>query len=447
MKINYQDICENIFSEKDFIENSLLGIGVLQDDRIIYVNNTILELFGYSFDEIQEKNFWMRAIHPDDLSKVRKQIESKLKEKKYNTTRYKCRILLRSGDFKWAEVFSKNFYHNDRLAILFTIIEIPEPIPLIEISTSDLAKLSVVEELLINFKINYKIFKPINTQSDFDRKKEYIDDIKKSYEIFEKVINNILDVIVEINSEGIFTFLSSQSYSIFGYHSKGLIGLNAFDFVHPEDLPLVRTKMKEAIIKEEIIYVEYRTCHKDGYYIPVAARGGVYKEQGAIKFIGVIRNITERKKLEEKLLTSKVKCEDLSNDLKERIQEDILKIKELKEKFYHLLETSPYSIILMNFKGSIIECNSETVKLFKYEKDEFIGKYLLELVAFPAKSLSKLEDAYQKLTKGQKLETIEIQCYTKDGSLISVNISSTLVKLHNEILIQLIIHDITEINA
>ncbi|MBA7620622.1 hypothetical protein ES703_27974 [subsurface metagenome] len=205
--------------------------------------------------------------------------------------------------------------------------------------------------------------------------------------------------------------------------------------------------MKEAIIKEEIIYAEYRACHKDGYYIPVVIRGGVYKEQGAIKFIGVIRNITERKKLEEKLLASKVKCEDLSNDLKERIQEDIIKIKELKEKFYHLLETSPYSVILMSYKGNIIECNSATVKLFKYEKYEFIGKNLLEFIAFPTKSLSKLEDAYEKLTKGQKLEPIEIQCYNKDGSLISVKISSSLVRLHNEILIQLIIHDITKINA
>ena len=37
--------------------------------------------------------------------------------------------------------------------------------------------------------------------------------------------------------------------------------------------------------------------------------------------------------------------------------------------------------------------------------------------------------------------------FNKDGSLISVKISSSLVRLHNEILIQLIIHDITKINA
>ena len=70
MIISYQDICKNIFSEKEFIENSLLGIGVLQDDKIIYANNTVLKHFGYSFDEIQEKYFWIKVIHPNDLSIV-----------------------------------------------------------------------------------------------------------------------------------------------------------------------------------------------------------------------------------------------------------------------------------------------------------------------------------------------------------------------------------------
>ncbi len=444
MIISYQDICKNIFSEKEFIDNSLLGIGVLQDNRIIYMNNTILKQFGYSLDEFQEKDFWMKIIHPDDLSIVKKKIETKLKEKKYNTTRYKCRILLKSGEIIWIEVFSKNCYHNDRLAILFTIIEIPKPTPLIELSTDDSAKLSVVKEILNSFKVPYRVFRPKDSQRDKGRRKEYIDEIKKSYERFERVINNILDVTVEVNSDGTLAFLSPQSFDIFGYHPKELIGLNAFDFVHPEDLPLIRTKMKEAVIKEEILYTEYRAYHKDGYYIPVSTRGGVYKEQGALKFIGVIRNISERKKLEDKLLNLKTKCEDLSNDLKERIHEDIIKLKESKEKFHHLFETSPYSVILMNFKGSIIECNSATVKLFKYEKDEFLGKNLLEFIAFPSKSLSKLEEAYEQLTKGQKLEPIDIQCYTKDGRLIWVKTFSTLVRLHNEILIQLIIHDITE---
>ena len=99
----------------------------------------------------------------------------------------------------------------------------------------------------------------------------------------------------------------------------------------------------------------------------------------------------------------------------------------------------------MSFKGMIIECNSATVDLFNYEKDEFIGKNLLEFISFPSKSLILLENTYKQLIKGQKLNPIEIQCYTKEGKLIEVKVSSSLVKLHNEILIQVIIQDISKV--
>ncbi len=299
MTLNYKEICKNIFSETEFIENSLLGIGVIQDGRIIYANNTVLKHFGYSFDEIQEKNFWMKVIHPNDLPIVKRKIEFKLKEKKYNTTRYKCRILLKSGESKWIEVFSKNFYHINRLANLFTIIEIPEPTPLIEISTTDMAKLNVMEELLKRFKIAYRILKTGDFQKD----------------------------------------------------------------------------------------------------------------------------------LEEKLLKEKIA------------------LKDAEQKFHHLFETSPSSIILLNFKGRIIECNCATENLFNYKKDELIGKKFLEFINFPPNYLSILEDVYEQLTKGEKLLPIEIQCFTKEGRTIWVKLSNTLVRLYNEILIQVIIQDITQIKS
>jgi len=296
MVISYKEICKNVFSEKDFLDNSLLGIGVYQNGRIIYANNTLLNLYGYPFEEVKEKDFWMKAIHHDDLSIVKKKIEVKLKEKKYNTTRYKCRISSKTGKIKWIEVFSKNFYHNDSLAILFTIIEIPKPVPLIELSTYDLAKLSVVEELLKGFNIPYRILKTVD-------------------------------------------------------------------------------------------------LHKD---------------------------------IEQKLIEKKIE------------------LKGYEQKFLHLFETSPYSVLLMNFNGIIVECNSATEKLFKYKTAELIGKNFLEFIVFPSESLIVLENAYKQIIKGQKLEPIEIQCFTKEGRLVWVRSSATLLKLYNEILIQVIIQDITE---
>lgn len=296
MTISYKDICKNIFSETDFVENSLIGIGVLQDDRIIYANNTILKHFGYSLDEIQEKGFWMKVIHPEDMSIVKRKIEFKLQEKKYNTTRYKCRIILKSGESKWIEVFSKNFYHNDRLAILFTIIEIPEPTPLIELPAPDLAKLNIMEELLQRFKIPYRILKTGDFQKD----------------------------------------------------------------------------LEEILIQEKIARTD------------------------------------------------------------------------AEQKFHHLFETSPSSILLLNFKGQIIECNNVAEILINHKKDELIGKSFFEVFNFPEKYLSILEYVYDQLTKGEKMPLIEIQCLTKDGRTIWIKISATLIWLYNEILIQIIIQDMAK---
>ena len=139
-----------------------------------------------------------------------------------------------------------------------------------------------------------------------------------------------------------------------------------------------------------------------------------------------------------------LKTTDLHKDIEQKLFEKKIELKESQQKFHHLFETSPYSVVLLNFKGKIIECNSATEKLFKFKKDELVGKNFLELIALPSESLSLLKEAYKQLIYGQKLEPIEIQTFTKEGRSVWVRASGTLVKLYNEILIQVITQDITE---
>jgi len=225
------------------------------------------------------------------------------------------------------------------------------------------------------------------------KKRKYIDEIKKSYLKFETLIHNILDVIVEINTDGSFAYINPQSFDLFGYRPEELIGLNAFDFVHPEDLFLIKKKMSEAFKSRKILSVEYKTKHKKGYYIPVSARGGVYEDQGILKFIGIIRNISEQHYLKEKLIEFKEKYENLRKDLEKQLSEKKIDLKESEQKFHHLFETSPYSVVLLNFRGKIIKCNLATEEIFKFKKDYLIDKNFLELFNVPSKSLSILEEA------------------------------------------------------
>lgn len=118
------------------------------------------------------------------------------------------------------------------------------------------------------------------------------------YDQHRFLIDNILDVIVEIDSDGTFLYCSPQTLKLYGYHPEELIGLNVFDFIDQEDLAKVIKKFEEAINKGELHSVEYRTRHKNGHYVLVSAKGGVFNEKGNFKMIIVVRELEEQRKFE-----------------------------------------------------------------------------------------------------------------------------------------------------
>lgn len=73
-----------------------------------------------------------------------------------------------------------------------------------------------------------------------------------------------------------------------------------------------------------------------------------------------------------------------------------------------------------------------------------VGKDVLQLMALPSSTLSILHKVHEQLIKGQEVEQSEIQGYTKEGKLIWVCYTATLIRLHEEILIQVIAQDITD---
>jgi len=261
------------------------------------------------------------------------------------------------------------------------------------------------------------------TSLDKDKRKKLVN--KNTLEQYRYLINNILDVILEIDSDGTFIYCSPQTFKLFGFQPEELIGLNAFNFIHPEDLPIIIKKLEEAINKGELRSAEYR-------------------QNGKFRFISVIREVEEQKKFDEKIREYISKYEDLEKDLENKYREKILTLKDSDKKFQHLFQTSPNAIVILNFRGIIIDCNYSTYDVFKYKKEDLVGKNVLQLMALPSSTLSVLREIYEQLIKGQEVEKSEIQGYNKEGKLIWVCYTATLIRLHEEILIQVIAQDITE---
>jgi len=121
-------------------------------------------------------------------------------------------------------------------------------------------------------------------------------ELHESEERFRNLVFNLTDLVMEIDSQGKFTYVSPQIFNIFGYTPEEALGLNAFEFVHPDDIP----KCMEAMAStRQVVNLEYRSRHKDGHYVHASTSGKIVPDvHGGNSLISVLRDITEQKNVE-----------------------------------------------------------------------------------------------------------------------------------------------------
>ena len=90
-----------------------------------------------------------------------------------------------------------------------------------------------------------------------DKKKEQ-KPVEFPDDIYQSIINDIRDTIVEIDLKGKFTYVSPQSYHMFGYKPQEVVGKSGFQFIHPEDVLSVMNLMKTVIKDQKHVSYEYR---------------------------------------------------------------------------------------------------------------------------------------------------------------------------------------------
>ena len=184
-------------------------------------------------------------------------------------------------------------------------------------------------------------------------------------EKYRYLINNIQDSIIETDLDGTITYINPYVYSMFGYQQNELIGSNAFKFIHPKDLSYYKEVVQKGIKSGGYFSVEFRAHHKKGHYVPVSGKCNVFKINGNNKIIGVLRDITERKKMEKALRKS-------------------------EELFRTIFDTAIDSIFIKDTSLRYVKVNSAMKKLFGkksegllYKTDidlfgEEVGKHIIE---------------------------------------------------------------------
>ena len=148
-----------------------------------------------------------------------------------------------------------------------------------------------------------RIINFIAVKSDITEQKKTEEALKESEERFRSLVENAQDAIYIITPEG-FEYVNPAFEELTGYSSEEIYSKD-FDFrnlIHPDDVKKIEEREKAGEKGKELpSRYEFRIVTKDGKERIVEARTvGIGKGKGA-RIIGILRDMTERIKAEEKM--------------------------------------------------------------------------------------------------------------------------------------------------
>ncbi len=191
--------------------------------------------------------------------------------------------------------------------------------------------------------------------TDITERRKINQKLRESEEIARNIINNISDVLMEGNIDGTITYISHQIYDINGYQSKELIGFNFLEFIHPEEKNIYEKLINEHQKAGDKFSMELRVLHRKGYYVPISVKSSLVEVNNKLKIFVVIRDITEKRKIDNMMKSEIKKLKDL-----DQIRSDLIRriSHELKTPLISIFSGSQY---LLDHSNDIIKDQTQRI--------------------------------------------------------------------------------------
>ncbi|MGD0645171.1 MAG: PAS domain S-box protein [Candidatus Bathyarchaeia archaeon] len=193
-----------------------------------------------------------------------------------------------------------------------------------------------------------------------------------------------------------------------------------FTLIAPEYRERLALSFKKHTLGEEASPFEYALVTKEGKRIAVLLNSKMitYEKENAI--LGIVTDISERKKAEESL-------------------------KKSQEKYRHLAEYAPVAIYEIDCKSLRFKSVNEYMcALSGYSEKELLSLSPFDLL--DAESKERFRDIMRKSVAGENIDqTVEFGVITKDGRRLWVSLSAKLVYKNGELDSAFVVaHDVTE---
>ncbi len=475
---------------RDLAEKSFVGIYIMQDGTLKYMNPRAVKILGHEEWEILECLNIKDLIHPDDWKNV-EDIIFKLTSGEIGSAHYQVRTITKNRDTIYVEVYGSRTSYQGQPAIIGTML--------------DITRSKLLEKALQMSEQKYRL-----------------------------MIEQSNDMIWALDIEGNFTFTNKCYEKRSHYTSEFLQGKNFNQFINEEYMPWVIEAFRRAQEGEPQHHeIEIRT--QDGEMLTLSVNTvPILVNHEIVGTVSFGRDITEQKHVEEALKNALLEKETILNNLSESVvfqdsenrilwanrasadsvglqakelvgrhcyelwhqrsdpcegcpvvksretcksqegeiispdgqiwlirgypicddnsaNSGVIEItvniteqkkveEELKTKA-RLLDGATDMIMLYDFEGNFVYLNEAACKTYGYSRDEMMG---INLHALVTQEYAELIGPRMNTIKEIGIANFEAVNVRKDGSLMPVEVHARIIESGNRELILSVAHDITE---
>ncbi len=228
------------------------------------------------------------------------------------------------------------------------------------------------------------------------------------------------EIIFMTDADGIFTFVNPEFTKQYGYTSEEVIGKATPSILNGDWTQSEYKKFWSRLLKKKTIRQKIQNQRKDGSLVDIEATiNAIHDANEIIGFIAIEREVTERKKVEDRLRHS-------------------------EQQFRNLVETSQDLIWKLDSEGRFTYLNPAWENVLGYQIDEMIGRVFAEFK--PPEIAERDLETFKKILGGTDTFGYETVYLSKSGEEKNMVFNAIYLKdASGEVIgTQGTAHDITE---
>ena len=358
-KVAEQKILESEEKYRLLVENSREVILIAQEGKLKFVNRASVEMFDSSYEKLTSTPF-VEFIHPEDREMVMSHHLRRTKGEPV-PSHYTFRVVTPGGEVRWAEIRATLVTWEGKPATL-------------------------------------------NFITDITRRKQAEEKLKQSEERFRALFDQSRDCVYVIDLGGNFIDANESALRLLGYVQADIPSLNIVSLLDEEDVEKGVREFEEIIRTGFQKFVSgYTLKRKDGRRVYVETQASmVYKDGMPNSVLGIARDVTERKLMEDA-------------------------IRQSEERYRTIIEQMADGYFEISLAGRFTFVNDAQCANLGYTREEMLGMPSRQYIV--KEKREEINALFEKIYHtGIPVKTYDLEMIKKDGTKAYQAISASLVR-------------------